>query len=107
MSAALYLLLLVAIQTFYLGHNLISIQSSPGQSAEVSGSSRACTVNPVLENPSKAKSAKKSKHAIPPEPLPACLELKGEPIEMQEFLQSVVRESQWRTGENHASEDTW
>lgn len=37
----------------------------------------------------------------------ACLELKGEPIEVQEFLQSVVREFQWRVGENHASEDTW
>lgn len=29
-----------------------------------------------------------------------------EPIEVQEFLQSVVREFQWRV-ENHASEDTW
>jgi hypothetical protein len=26
---------------------------------------------------------------------------------VQEFLQSVVREFQWRVGENHASEDTW
>jgi hypothetical protein len=26
---------------------------------------------------------------------------------VQEFLQSVVREFQWRVGESHASEDTW
>ena len=26
---------------------------------------------------------------------------------MQKCLQSVVREFQWRVGENHASEDTW
>jgi len=33
--------------------------------------------------------------------------VKGEPIEIQEFLQSAVRDLQWRIGENHASEDTW
>jgi hypothetical protein len=64
-------------------------------------------VNPVLESNSKAKPQKKLKHPVAPEPLPACLELKGEPIEVQEFLQSVVREFQWRVGESHASEDTW
>ena len=44
---------------------------------------------------------------MPPEPAPACLEVKGEGIEIQEFLQSMTREQQWRVGENHASEDTW
>ena len=68
---------------------------------------RACTANPVLTPSGKSRSAKKSKHPLPPDPAPTCLELKGEPIEIQEFLQSVVRELQWRTGENHASEDTW
>jgi hypothetical protein len=72
-----------------------------------SGNSRACTANPVLEGNSKSRPQKKSKHPLAPEPLPTCLELKGEPIEVQEFLQSVVREFQWRVGENHASEDTW
>lgn len=33
--------------------------------------------------------------------------MQGEGIEVQEFLQSTVREQQWRVGENHASEDTW
>ena len=60
-----------------------------------------------LEGNSKSKAQKKSKHLLATEPLPACLELKGEPIEVQEFLQSVVREFQWGVGENHASEDTW
>jgi hypothetical protein len=107
MSAALRLLLLAAIQTFFLANNLASIQNSPAQSTVASANSRACTVNPVLGNNSKSKPQKKSKQPVAPEPLPACLELKGEPIEVQEFLQSVVREFQWRVGENHASEDTW
>jgi len=55
----------------------------------------------------KGKHAQKSKHPLPPEPAPACLELKGEGIEVQEFLQNTAREQQWRIGENHASEDTW
>jgi hypothetical protein len=50
---------------------------------------------------------KKSRHPLPPETLPACLEVKGQPIEIQEFLQAVVRELQWRIGENRASEDSW
>jgi hypothetical protein len=81
----------------------------PAASAAVvnTGNSRACSANPVLAPSGKSKSAKKSKHPLPPEPLPVCVEVKGEPIEIQEFLQSVVRKLQWRTGENHASEDTW
>ena len=44
---------------------------------------------------------------MPTDPLPACIEAKGQPIEIQEFLQSAVGELQWRIGDNHASEDTW
>jgi hypothetical protein len=53
------------------------------------------------------QASEKSKHLLATEPLPAWVELKGEPIEAQEFLQSVVHEFQRRVGENHASEDTW
>jgi hypothetical protein len=107
MSVAPHLLLLVAIQPFFIRHDLILSQNPEAKSSVAAGNSRACTVNPVLESTSKSKSTKKSKHAIAPEPLPACLELKGEPIEVQEFLQSVVREFQWKVGESHATEDTW
>jgi hypothetical protein len=69
--------------------------------------SRACSANPVLGQGAKAKGFKKSRHPLPPETLPACLEVKGQPIEIQEFLQAVVRELQWRIGENRASEDSW
>jgi hypothetical protein len=47
------------------------------------------------------------KHPVAPEPLPACVELKGEPIEVQEFLPSLVHEIPWRVGESQASESTW
>ncbi len=69
--------------------------------------SRPCSENPVLAASAKSKSASKSKHPLPPDPLPACLEVQGQPIEIQEFLQSAVRDFQWRIGENHASEDSW
>ena len=69
--------------------------------------SRPCAENPVLAPSSKSKSTRNAKHPSPADPLPACIEIKGQPIAIQEFLQSAVREFQWRIGENHASEDTW
>jgi hypothetical protein len=107
MALVSHLLLLTAIQSAAITPQLVSTQNLEAQSGPTTGSSRPCTANPVLGSNSKPKLSKKSKHAIAPEPPPACLELKGEPIEVQEFLQTVVREFQWRVGENHASEDTW
>jgi hypothetical protein len=80
-----------------------------GQAAVPTAASvtRPCSTNPVLAPSGKNKSTKKSKHPLPPEPAPACIEVQGEAIEVQEFLQTAVRELQWRIGENHASEDTW
>jgi len=70
-----------------------------------SASTRACSANPVLE-PGKQKHAK-TKHPLPQEPAPACIEVKGEPLEVQEALQGIAREQQWRIHDNHATEDTW
>lgn len=102
------LLLLVVVR---LLSGCLIAQSPNGQFttpvAVGTANSRACSANPVLVLNPKSKSAKKSKHPLPPEPAPACIEVKGQPIEIQEFLQSAVREFQWRIGENHASEDTW
>jgi hypothetical protein len=75
--------------------------------AAASGTYRACSVNPILASNAKKKPVRKTKHPLPPEPLPTCLEVRGEGIEVQEFLQSTTRQEQWRVGENHASEDTW
>jgi hypothetical protein len=66
---------------------------------------RECSANPVLA--SNAKKPPKSRTARPSEPAPSCLEVKGETIEVQEFLQALGREQQWRIGENHASEGAW
>jgi len=107
MTVVRKLLLLAALAGACSASRHASAQVSAAQSAPSSASSRACTANPVLGGNAKANAAKKSKHPLPPEPLPACVEVKGEAIEVQEFLQSAVREFQWRIGENHASEDTW
>ncbi|HYW66800.1 MAG TPA: hypothetical protein VFB10_08855 [Candidatus Dormibacteraeota bacterium] len=44
---------------------------------------------------------------MPVAPAPACIEVKGEGMEIQEFLQSTAREQGWRIGENRVSDDTW
>jgi hypothetical protein len=73
-----------------------------------SASTRACSANPVLvRSASKKKASQKSKNPLPSDPAPACIEVKGQPIEVQEFLQNTAREQAWRIGENRASEDTW
>jgi hypothetical protein len=83
-------------------------QTPPSVSTPVdSANSRPCSANPVLAPSNKGKHAPKTKQRLPPEPAPACLELKGGGIEVQEFLQNTAREQQWRVGENRASEDTW
>jgi len=68
---------------------------------------RPCTENPVLAYTSKKKGAKKLKHPSAPDPPPTCIEVKGDPLEIQEFFQSLAREQSWRMGENQASEDMW
>jgi hypothetical protein len=82
--------------------------AAPAVAAAGTASTRPCSVNPVLPPPkAKKKSSQKVKHPLPPEPAPTCIEVKGEGIEVQEFLQNTAREQAWRIGENHASEDTW
>ena len=70
-------------------------------------STRPCTANPVLSSSTKRKPSRKAKATELPEVPPACLELKGQPIEVQEFLQNTARRQAWQLGENRASEDTW
>lgn len=68
---------------------------------------RPCSANPVLGSRGEKKSTPKTKHPLPSEPLPACLELKGEALEIQENLQAIARDQQWRIHDNHATEDAW
>ena len=82
-------------------------QTPPSVATPVDSVTRPCSANPVLTPSNKGKHAPKTKHRLPPEPAPACLEVKGGGIAVQEFLQNTAREQQWRVGENHASEDTW
>ena len=70
-----------------------------------SAATRPCSSNPVLPPPASKKH--KSKQPVTPEPAPACLEVQGEGIEVQEFLQNTAREQTWHIGENRTTEDTW
>jgi hypothetical protein len=84
-------------------------QTPPASAGATEGNAltRSCAANPVLAPTASKKNAHKSKHPLPPEALPTCLEVKGEGIEIQEFLQTTAREQTWHIGENHSSEDTW
>ena len=68
--------------------------------------SRPCSANPVLAYVP-GKKAKKLKNPPAPEPPPACIEVKGDPLGIEEFLQSYARERAWKIGENRTSEDMW
>jgi hypothetical protein len=86
---------------------LLTITPQSTTTVSTSSDSRKCSANPVLTLNKKFKSYKKSRHPIPADPPPACIEMKGQPIEIQEFLQSVARDLKWRIGDNHASEVSW
>ena len=73
-----------------------------------SAATRNCSANPVLAlSAGKKKSSRKPKNSPAPELTPACIEVRGQAIEVQEFLQNTAREQSWRIGENRASDDTW
>jgi hypothetical protein len=103
---------LVLLAGLFFGRTALPAQepaktASPPPATETTYT-RPCSANPVLPPPTaKKKSSRKPKHPLPPEPLPTCVEVKGEGIEIQEFLQNTAREQAWRIGENHASEDMW
>jgi len=76
--------------------------------AEESATTRACSANPVLASSAgKKKSSRKPKNPSTEELAPVCIEIKGQAVEVQEFLQNTARKELWRIGENRASDDTW
>lgn len=54
-----------------------------------------------------AKESSKNKSAGTPTPPPVCLEVKGDPIELREFLQALIRDQKWRIGREQTSADSW
>jgi hypothetical protein len=69
---------------------------------------RPCSSNSSLPPDSKgAKESSKNKSAGTPAPPPVCLEVKGDPIELQEFLQALIRDQKWRIGQEQTSADSW
>src|SRR5271165_1154202 len=85
----------------------VQAQTAPPPPTSGTAATRACSANPVLAPIGKNKGSREAKHPLSPEPAPACVEVKGEGIEIQEFLQKTVREKAWQIGENRVSDDTW
>jgi hypothetical protein len=89
----------------FLSKNSVRIlPQEPGPTSLPAVTTRACTADPTLAS---GGTQKHTKHHLPPDPPPACVEIQGEPLEVQETLQAVAREQQWRIHDNHANEDTW
>jgi hypothetical protein len=82
-------------------------QTAPATPISVTVASRPCSANPVLATGEKKKGSHNPKHPLPAQPAPTCIEMKGEGLEIQEFLQDTAREQAWRIGENRVSDDTW
>jgi hypothetical protein len=85
-------------------------QTPPASSPQTNASAptRPCSANPVLAGSgNKKQSSRKHNNSLPAEPAPTCIEVKGQAIDIQEFLQNITRKQAWRIGENRASEDTW
>jgi len=69
---------------------------------------RPCSSNSSSTPDSKAANGlPKSKSAEAPARPPACLEVKGDPIELREFLRALVRDQKWRIGQEQASAESW
>jgi hypothetical protein len=69
---------------------------------------RPCSSNSSLPQGSKAANgAPQSNSPEAPARPPACLEVKGDPIELQEFLQALIRDQKWRIGQAQGSAESW
>jgi hypothetical protein len=100
--------ILILLTTCFVSSGFSPFQAGQiGQNPSPAPTTRACSANPVLGASKKNKPPHKTKHSLPPEPPPACVEIKGEALEIQESLQAAVRDLKWRVHDNHASEDTW
>ena len=101
--------LLGAVVAIVTGASRIAEQAQTATPAGANpAATRACSANPVLsDSAGKKKAAHKLHHPLPPDAPPRCVEVKGQELEVQEFLQNVVRERAWKVAANRASEDTW
>jgi hypothetical protein len=98
----------ILLTSCFVSSGFSSVQTALiGQNSSPASVTRACSANPVMGASRKNKLPHKTKHPLPPEPPPVCVEIKGEALEIQETLQAAVRDLKWRVHENHASEDTW
>jgi hypothetical protein len=97
---------LLAVVAFVCTADTLAQEPAPASSPATTAT-RPCTANPVLTYAPSKKSAKKLKHPPTAEATPTCIEVKGDPLGIQEFLQNLAREQSWKIGENHASEDLW
>ena len=99
----------VAATLFFCAYSLRA-QTQPAVAAQpnISALTRPCSANPVLSGSgTRKKTSHKSTNPLPAESAPTCIEVKGQSIEVQEFLQNTARKQAWRIGENRVSEDTW
>jgi len=73
---------------------------------------RPCPAAPASSTPApkdknKGKSTPGSAAGATPGGAPACLEAKATSLEIQEFLQTYVREQKWNIGEGRSSDSGW
>ena len=83
-------------------------QNPPGNTAQTASSTRACAATPAKTNPkNKAKRKTTDSESAQLEIPAACLEVKSSAMEIQEYLQKVVREQRWTIGQTESSDDSF
>jgi hypothetical protein len=79
----------------------------PNQSTGARAVTRACAEGWDSTAPRAKKKPPKRAKEDSQNKAAACIELAFSPLEIQEYLQSYVRNQQWKFGEEHLTEDSW
>jgi hypothetical protein len=82
-------------------------QAPADQTADRTAVVRPCPTLPVNSKPARKEKTKRKGAADSNEAPPACLEAKASSLDIQEFLQSFIREQKWSIGEEKVAEDAW
>lgn len=86
----------------------VAAQTPSDKAAGMSEVVRACASAPTSSKPARKDKAKgKGGAANSMDIVPACLEAKASPIQIQEFLQAYVRDEKWTILGEKTAEDLW
>jgi hypothetical protein len=82
-------------------------QAPADQTADRTPIARPCPALSTNSKPARKENRKRKGAADSNEAPPACLEAKASALDIQEFLQSFIRDQKWNIRQEKVSEDSW